>query len=104
MMKKKTINKSSFSALTVLSFTVFLIFLLAYVSVKIEQVKVGYEISENKEIEQKLMKERQVYTAKLMNLKSPDHLRASARELGFKFPTQDDVVFVEKTTVVGKRR
>lgn len=104
MMKKNTINNSSFSALTILSFTVFLIFLLAYVSVKIEQVKIGYEISENKELEQQLMKERQVYTAKLMKLKSPDHLRASARELGFKFPTQDDVVFVEKTTVVGKRR
>lgn len=103
-MRKNSSKKSSFSALTVLSFIVFLVFLLAYVSVKIEQVKMGYKISENQKLEQHLMKEKQSFRAELMNLKSPDHLRVSARELGFKFPTQDDVVFVEKTTVVGKRR
>lgn len=104
MMRKNNTKSSSFSALTILSFTVFLIFMFAYVSVKIEQVKMGYEISENKEIEQQLMKEKQTFRAELMKLKSPDHLRVSAKELGFKFPTHEDVVFVEKTTVVGKRR
>lgn len=103
-MMRKNNKKSSFSAVTVIGFSLFLLFLLAYVSVKIEQVKTGYEISENKEIEERLMKEKQTYIAELMKLKSPDRLQVSAKRMGFKLPTHEDVVFVEKATLVGKRR
>lgn len=103
MMKRKK-KKSGFSALTAVAFSLFLVFLLAYVGVKIEQVKTGYEISENKEIEERLMKEKQTYIAELMKLKSPDRLQVSAKKLGFKLPTHEDVVYVERATLVGKRR
>lgn len=102
-MRKKN-KKSSFSALTVVGFSIFLVFLLAYVGVKIEQVKTGYEISENKKIEEGLMKDKQTYIAELMKLKSPDRLEVSAKRLGFKLPTHEDVVYVERATLVGKRR
>ena len=73
-------------------------------SIKIEQVKTGYKISENKETEERLMKEKQTYIAELMKLKSPDRLQVSAKKLGFKLPTHEDVVYVERATLVGKRR
>jgi len=37
-----------------------------------------------------------------MKLKSPEKLEKSAIELGFKFPTQEDIIFIEKNKVVGK--
>lgn len=103
-MKKNKQIKSSFSALNVIAFTLFLVFLLAYVSIKIEQVKTGYSISENKKIEDSLLKQKQTYRAELMKLKSPDRLEISAMKMGFKIPTYEDVVFVERATLVGKRR
>ncbi len=39
-----------------------------------------------------------------MKLKSPKRVEKIARELGFKFPTQDDVIYIEQPTVVGENR
>ncbi|NIP30842.1 MAG: hypothetical protein GTO02_13320 [Candidatus Dadabacteria bacterium] len=104
MNKKKKNKKNSFSILTVVIFTLFLVISLSYVRIKIEQIKIGYEISKNKRSEQSLLKERQLAKANLMKLKSLDRLEPYARNMGFKFPTHDDVVFIDKVTVVGKRR
>jgi len=42
--------------------------------------------------------------AECMELKSPARIEGIARESGFRFPTQDDVIFVKEKTVIGEIR
>lgn len=104
MMKKKGMKKNNFSLFTTVVFVLFIVASLIYVRVKIEQVKVGYEISKNKKIEQELIQEKQLAQADLMKFKSIERLEPYAKNMGFKFPTQNDVVFIDKVAIVGKRR
>lgn len=81
-----------------------LVLSLGYVRIKVEQIKIGYKISENNKVEKKLIQNRQELRAQLMELKSPIRLEKLALNLGFKFPTPDDIIFVDKTTIVGKSK
>lgn len=75
---------------------------LGYVRIKAEQIRLGYEISSNSLVERDLIRKRQNLQALYIQLKSPERLEYIARNRGFKFPTQNDVIFVEQpTTVVG---
>ena len=40
--------------------------------------------------------------SEFMLLKAPERLEEAASELGFKFPTQEDIIYIEKNKVVGK--
>jgi len=75
---------------------------LVYVRIKAEELSLGYEISRNKKKTEDLLKENRMLQSDFMKLKSPEKLEKSAIELGFKFPTQEDIIFIEKNKVVGK--
>jgi len=76
---------------------------LVYVRIKVEEVSLGYEISRNKRKTQDLLKENRTLHSDFMKLKSPEKLEQVAVELGFKFPTQEDIIYVEKNRVVGNK-
>ncbi len=75
---------------------------LVYVRIKVEELSLGYEISRNKKKTEDLLKENRMLQSDFMKLKSPERLEKSAIELGFKFPTQEDIIFIEENRVVGK--
>jgi Cell division protein FtsL. len=77
---------------------------LAYVHIKVEEIKLGYDISANRRQEEKTIKESLLLKAELMRLKSPARIEEIAREIGFQFPTQEDVIYIEERTVVGERK
>ncbi len=75
---------------------------LIYVRIKVEEVSLGYEISRNKKTTEDLLKENRILQSEFMKLKAPEKLEEAASELGFKFPTQEDIIYIEKNKVVGK--
>ena len=75
---------------------------LIYVRIKVEEVSLGYEISRNKKTTEDLLKENRILQSEFMKLKAPEKLEEAASELGFKFPTQQDIIYIEKNKVVGK--
>jgi len=75
---------------------------LVYVRIKVEELSLGYEISRNKRKTEDLLKENRILQSEFMKLKAPEKLENSATELGFKFPTQKDIVYIEKNKLVGK--
>ena len=77
---------------------------ILYVRIKVEHVKIGYEISRNNKLEKSLIKERQDLRAQFMKLKSPERLELIADKLGFKYPTQNDIFYIEKATLVGQKK
>jgi cell division protein FtsL len=77
---------------------------ILYVRIKVEHVKIGYEISRNNKLEKSLIQERQDLRAEFMKLKSPERLTLIADKLGFKYPTQNDIFYIEKATIVGKKK
>jgi cell division protein FtsL len=77
---------------------------LAYVHIKFEETKLGYDISTNNKKEKEISRENLILQAEFIKLKSPERIESIARELGFKFPTQEDVIYVEETTVVGEKK
>jgi len=77
---------------------------LGYVRIRFEDTKIGYEISINKKVEKGVLSEKRFLIADYMQLKSPKRVEKIARDLGFKFPTQEDVMFIEQPTVVGENR
>ena len=77
---------------------------LAYIHIKVRATKLGYEISVNKDRKDELFKENLFLEAEFMKLKSPERIEYLARELGFKFPTQEDVIYIKGRTIVGERR
>ena len=76
---------------------------LVYVRIKVEELSLGYEISRNKKKTQDLLKENRTLQSDFMKLKSPQKLEQMAVELGFKFPTQQDIIYIEKNKVVGNQ-
>ncbi len=76
---------------------------LVYVRIKVEELSLGYEISRNKKKTQDLLKENRTLQSDFMKLKSPQRLEQMAVELGFKFPTQQDIIYIEKNKVVGNK-
>lgn len=77
---------------------------LGYVRIRFEETKIGYDISINKKIEKEILSEKRFLKADYVKLKSPERVERIARDLGFKFPTQEDVIFIEQPTVVGENR
>lgn len=77
---------------------------IAYITIKVESLKIGYEISASKKREEEVLKENLILRAEFMKLKSPERIEGIARELGFKFPTQDDLIYMEENTVVGETK
>jgi hypothetical protein len=39
-----------------------------------------------------------------MRAKSPDRLEQTAIEMGFKYPTQEDIIYIEETTVADGKK
>jgi hypothetical protein len=39
-----------------------------------------------------------------MRAKSPDSLEKTALEMGFKYPTQEDIIYVEQTTLADGKK
>ncbi|MGQ0793933.1 MAG: hypothetical protein ACT4NX_07600 [Deltaproteobacteria bacterium] len=76
---------------------------LAYVHIKFEQTRLGYEISANNGREKDVSGEALFLKAEIIKLKSPARVEDIARGMGFKFPTQQDVIYIEEQTVVGDR-
>ena len=89
---------------TIILLVLILMISILYVRIKVEHVKIGYEISKNNKKEKSLIQERQKLRADFMKLKSPERLELIADKLGFKFPTQNDIFYIEKATIVGKKK
>ncbi len=77
---------------------------LLYIRIKVETIKFGYEISETTKKEDHLLRENLLLQAECMELKSPARIEGIARESGFRFPTQDDVIYIKEKTVIGEIR
>ena len=89
---------------TIILVVIISILSIGYVRIKVEHVKIGYAISKNNKLEKSLIQERQKLRADFMKLKSPERLELIADKLGFKFPTQNDIFYIEKATIVGKKK
>ena len=76
---------------------------LGYVRLRFEQTIMGYEISVNEKINEEIVNEKLYLVAEHMRLKSPQRIEDEARKLGFKFPTQDDVIHIDRITIVGEK-
>ncbi len=77
---------------------------LLYITIKVEAVKIGYQISSNKKKEEEVLKQNLILRAEFMKLKSPERVERIAEDLGFRFPTQEDLIYIEHKTVVGERK
>lgn len=77
---------------------------LFYVRFKVEELRIGYEISRNNKQTKELLKEQRILRSEFMRAKSPDKLEKLALELGFKYPTQEDIIFLQEKPYVGTRR
>ena len=73
---------------------------LCFLRVKVEHTRTGYEISKNRAAVTELERENQTISSRLSRLKSPEVLEAAAREMGFKYATYEDVVFVKEQEVI----
>lgn len=73
---------------------------LFYVRFKVEGIRIGYDISRNNKAANELLREKRILQSELMMAKSPDKLEVVALELGFKYPTQEDTIYINDTKVV----
>jgi cell division protein FtsL len=101
---KSNSNKDIFSLRLFFLCLLIICIALLYVRIKVETIKFGYEISANKKKEVELLKENHLLHAQCMELKSPARIEDIAREYGFRFPTQEDVIYIKEKTVIGERR
>ncbi|HSC34213.1 MAG TPA: hypothetical protein VLG45_02980 [Thermodesulfobacteriota bacterium] len=81
-----------------------LVLALFYVRFKVEELRVGYEISRNNREANELLKQKRILQSEFMRAKSLDRLEHAAIEMGFKYPTQEDIIYVEETTVADGKR
>lgn len=88
----------------VLSFLIIGLFLaLGYLRIKGEEIRLGYKISQNRSEVRKLTKEINALNAEYVVLKRPSRIGKKALAYGFKFPTQDDIIYVDRAVLVGER-
>lgn len=76
---------------------------LSYVHLKVMTTNLSYEIWDNKKTEESLRLETQRLQAEYMKLLMPDKIAKQAEGRGFKFPTLDDAIYIQNTTLVGER-
>ncbi len=102
--RSSNLDKTFFSAGFLIPVVLVLCLALVYVRIKVETIKLGYDISTNKKQEEETLKKNLALQAEFMALKSPTRIEYLARGLGFKFPTQEDVIYIKENTVVGERK
>ncbi len=90
---KAIFENITFSKNLVLTILLAIIIALVYIRIKVEKVRLGYDFSSNRIQSQQLGKQNQILEAEFMKLKSPEHLEKLAINLGFKYPTQNDVIY-----------
>lgn len=100
--KKRENGKKRFSPWTVAALGLLFVAALAFLHVRVEYTGTGYKISENRDLEKKLVKANQTLKSRLLKLKSHESLEPTAREMGFRLPTYRDVIFVEEVVLAGK--
>lgn len=77
---------------------------LGYVHLKAEETRLSYEIWENQKVQESLTKETAVLEADYQRLLRPTRIASMAGKSGFKFPTLEDVIYIDQQkTVVGER-
>ena len=74
------------------------------VPLKVRDNVIGVLEVVNKKTEDEIIDQKSFLEAEYMTLRSPQRIEDLARELGFKYPTQDDVFYIEHATVVGEKR
>ena len=77
---------------------------LFYVRFKVEELRIGYEISRNNKQTNELLKEKRILQSEFMRAKSPDRLEKAAPQMGFKYPTTEDIIYVEQTTLADGKK
>ncbi len=102
--RKSNLDKTFFSAKFLIPVLLLLCVALVYVRIKVETIKLGYDISANRKKEEEALKENLFLQAEFLELKSPVRIEAIARNRGFRFPTQEDVIYIKQNTVVGERK
>ena len=102
--KKSNLDKTFLSMKFLILVLLTLSLALVYVRIKVEMIKLGYDISANKKKEEEALKENLLLQAEFMELKSPARIEYLARNLGFRFPTQEDVIYIKENTIIGERR
>jgi hypothetical protein len=102
--RKSNLDKTFFSAKFLIPVLLLLCVALAYVYIKNVETIIGYDISVNKRKEVEALKENLFLQAEFMELKSPARIEAIARNRGFRFPTQEDVIYIKQNTVIGERK
>ena len=71
-----------------LVFMGFLIVLVSLVWLKMSTIRLSYQLSSEYKIKANLKEQQQQLVLNLAELKSPRHLRQSAKKMNFKSPTQ----------------
>jgi cell division protein FtsL len=99
-----TLERVVFSTRFLVVIILVMVLAIAYITIKVEAIRMGYEISASKREEEKSLKENLLLTAELMRLKSPQRVEGLAHELGFKFPTQEDLIYIEENTLIGESK
>lgn len=102
-MRRSLVPHATYVRRIVFFLLVSLLLALAYLKLKNEQMKLGYRISQNKELQRKLERDNAALSARYVELSSPLRLGRLGRQMGFRYPTQEDVIYIEQTTVVGER-
>jgi hypothetical protein len=89
--KKSDLSKTFSSIRLLILFSLFLCLALIYVGIKVEEKRLEYKISANKNKEEELLKENLILRKEFAKLKALERIEKTARELGFKFPNQEDI-------------
>lgn len=101
---KSKLEKFIFSTKFVIFVVCTIVLFLGYIRISLEETKFGYKIAVNKKTEEEITHAKSALEAEYMRLRSPQRIENLARKLGFKYPTQDDVFYIERATVVGEKR
>ena len=67
---------------------------LGYIHIKVSVLRLGYEISKERGKEGELLRQNRLLHAEHIELKSPARIEGIAKKLGFRFPTEEDVVYI----------
>ncbi len=97
---EKTVVSTGFVILVIVAVAL----ALFYVRFKVEELRIGYEISRNNKGTKELLKEKRILQSEYMSAKSPDRLEKAALDMGFKYPTQEDIIYIEERPVVGSKK
>jgi len=76
---------------------------LAYLHLKIELIEVGYEIADNRTNKDRLIESNEILKAQFLNLKSPQRIEPLAASLGLKYPTQQDIVYINRESYLSAK-